>query len=49
MAGISLHNIAVGSILCDDIMSEHENMKMSCNLILAGWHPQERDIFQTLF
>ena len=32
MAPIKIHNVAVGGILCN-----FENMKISCNLILAGW------------
>ena len=34
MTPIKIHNISMGGILCD-----MENMKVSCNLILAGWHP----------
>ena len=30
---IKVHNISMGGFLCD-----MENMKISCNLILAGWH-----------
>ena len=39
MAPIKIYNIAMVGILCNV-----ENMKVSCNLILAGWHLQERDI-----
>ena len=30
---IKIHNISMGGFLCD-----MENMKISCNFILAGWH-----------
>ena len=33
MAPIKIHNIAMGAILYNV-----EDMKISCNLILAGWH-----------
>ena len=33
----------MGGILCDDI-ENFENMKISCNIILAGWHLSKRDI-----
>ena len=42
MTAINIHNIIIGTILFDDIMSEwSKNMKISRNLILAGWHFQK--------
>ena len=39
MTPTKIHNISMGGILCD-----MENMKITCNLILAGWHLWERVI-----
>ena len=33
MTPMKIHNISMGGILCDT-----ENVKISCNLIIAGWH-----------
>ena len=44
MAPIKMHNIAMGGILCDV-----ENMKISCNLMLAGRHLWECDIILDFF
>ena len=38
MAPRKKHNAPKGGILCD-----MENLKISCNLILAAWHLKERD------
>ena len=36
--------ISMGGILCD-----LENMKISCSLIIAGWHLQELDLILEFF
>ena len=41
---IKIHNISMGRTLCD-----MENKKISCNLILAGWHLSERDLILDFF
>ena len=44
MAPINIHNTAKGGFLYDV-----ENMKISCNIILAGWHLLKRDIILDYF
>ena len=44
MAPIKIYDIAMGGILCNV-----ENMKILCNLILAGWHLEEREIIIDIF
>ena len=44
MASVKIYNIAMGGILCDV-----ENLKISCNFILAGRHLLERDIVLDFF
>ena len=45
MAPIKIYyDIAMGGIL-----RNVENMKIPCNLILAGWHLQEREIILDIF
>ena len=41
---MKIYNISMGGILCDI-----ENMKISCNLIIAGWHLKERDLILYFF
>ena len=33
----------------DCILCDAEKMKISCNLVLAGWHHWERDIILDIF
>ena len=44
MVPIKIHNIAMDGVLCDV-----ENMKISCNLILAGLHHWDCDFVLDFF
>ena len=44
MTPMKIYNISMGGILCDI-----ENMKISCNLVIAGWHLKERDLILYFF
>ena len=44
MTPMKIHNNSLGGILCDI-----ENMKISCNLIIAGCHLKERDLILDFF
>ena len=44
MTPMKIYNISMGGILCDI-----ENMKISCNLIIAGWHLKEHDLILDFF